>query len=74
MISNEAGVFRQNQIEMRSDVLVYTSAPLAQDTEIRGAIQLVLYVSTTATNTDFTGKLVDVFPDGSAIQHLRWNS
>ena len=66
MISNEAGVFRQNQIEMRSDILVYTSEPLAQDTEITGAIQLVLYVSTTATNTDFTGKLVDVFPDGSA--------
>lgn len=66
MISNEAGVFRQNQIETRTDVLVYTSAQLVQDTEITGAIKLVLYVSTSAVNTDFTGKLADVFPDGSA--------
>src|SRR5207248_11073946 len=66
MISNDAGVFRQNEIEMRPDVLVYTAPPLVEDTEITGLIKLVLYVSTTARNTDFTGKLVDVFPDGSA--------
>ena len=66
MISNDAGVFRQNDIEMRPDVLVYTAPPLAEDTEITGPIKLVLYVATTARNTDFTGKLVDVFPDGSA--------
>src|SRR6185437_13197815 len=66
MISNDAGVFRQNEIEVRRDVLVYTGAPLDEDTEITGPIKLVLYVSTTARSTDFTGKLVDVFPDGSA--------
>jgi len=66
MIGNEAGVFLQNQIESRSDVLVYTTPAFDQETEITGPPKLVLYVSTTARNTDFTGKLVDVFPDGSA--------
>lgn len=66
MIGNEAGIFRQDQIEMRRDVLVYTGPPLGEDTEITGPIKLILYVSTTAKNTDFTGKLVDMFPDGSA--------
>jgi len=66
MISNDAGVFRQNTIEMRPDVLIYTAPPFDQDTEITGPIKLVLYVSTSARTTDFTGKLVDVFPDGAA--------
>jgi hypothetical protein len=66
MIGNEAGVSRQNDIESRKDVLVYTAEPFQADTEITGEIRLVLFVSTTAKNTDFTGKLVDVFPDGSA--------
>lgn len=66
MISNDAGVFRQNEIEMRPDVLVYTAPVFIEDTEITGPIKLMLYASTTAKSTDFTGKLVDVFPDGSA--------
>ena len=66
MISNDAGVFRQNEVEMRPDVLVYTAPPFDEDTEITGPIKLMLYVSTGARSTDFTGKLVDVFPDGAA--------
>ena len=50
----------------RSDVLVYTTSPLAQDLEATGPVQLILHVSTNVPNTDFTGKLVDVHPDGAA--------
>ncbi len=66
MIGPRAGIARQNAIEARSDVLVYTTAPLEEDLEVTGPIQLVLYVSTTAPHTDFTAKLVDVHTDGSA--------
>jgi len=45
---------------------VYTTAPLATDVEVTGPVTLMLYVSTTAPNTDFTGKLVDVHPSGTA--------
>ena len=67
MIGPAAGIARQNDIEGRQDVLVYTTAVLNQDTEVTGPVSLILYVSTTAPNTDFTAKLVDVHPDGSAF-------
>ena len=57
----------QRAVERRRDVLVYTSAPLKQPIEVTGPVRVVLYVSTTATDTDFTAKLVDVSPDGSTI-------
>jgi len=47
--------------------LVYTTPSLNQDVEVTGPISLILYVSTTAPNTDFTAKLVDVHQDGSAF-------
>jgi uncharacterized protein len=56
----------QRPVERRTDVLVYTSKPLKRPLEVTGPIRLVLYVSTSETDTDFTGKLVDVFPDGTA--------
>jgi putative CocE/NonD family hydrolase len=65
MIGGAAGIARQNDIEARQDVLVYTTPSLNQDTEVTGPISLILYVSTTAPNTDFTAKLVDVRQDGS---------
>lgn len=67
MIGPAAGIARQNDVEGRQDVLVYTTSSLNQDTEVTGSISLVLYISTTASNTDFTAKLVDVYPDGSAF-------
>lgn len=67
MIGPAAGIARQDDIERRHDVLVYTTAPLNQDVEVTGPISLILYVSTTAPNTDFTAKLVDVHQDGSAF-------
>jgi hypothetical protein len=56
----------QRPVERRQDVLVYSTKPLRQDTEVIGPVQVVLYVSTSARDTDFTAKLVDVFPDGYA--------
>jgi putative CocE/NonD family hydrolase len=58
------GAFDQREIEARSDVLVFVTEPLEQDVEVTGPITLKLWAETTAVDTDFTGKLVDVFPDG----------
>ena len=60
------GPMDQRPVEKRKDVLVYTSAPLKQDLEVTGPIRVVLYASTSAPDTDFTAKLVDVFPNGEA--------
>lgn len=65
MLGPRAGPYDQRLIEKRRDVLVYTTPPLEDDVEVTGPVALVLHVSTTASNTDFTGKLVDVHPDGS---------
>ena len=60
------GPMDQRPVERRRDVLVFTSRPLVHDLEVAGPVKAVLYVSTTAKDTDFTAKLVDVFPDGAA--------
>lgn len=60
------GPFDQAAIEQRSDVLVYSTPPLAEDTEITGPVTVDLYASSSAVDTDFTAKLVDVHPDGKA--------
>jgi putative CocE/NonD family hydrolase len=56
----------QRCVEMRDDVLCYTTALLEQPVEVTGPIQLRLYISSSARDTDFTGKLIDVYPDGRA--------
>lgn len=56
----------QRPAEQRPDVLVYTTPAFAKDTEVTGPVSLDLYISTSAVDTDFTGKLVDVWPDGFA--------
>lgn len=56
----------QRPAEERPDVLVYSTAPLARDTEVTGPVRLELYASSSAVDTDFTAKLVDVGPDGFA--------
>ena len=60
------GPMDQRPVEQRQDVLVYTTRALAEDMEVIGPVQAVLYVATSARDTDFTAKLVDVFPDGYA--------
>ncbi len=63
---DDVGPLDQRQIETREDVLCYTTLPLEQPVEVTGPIELVLHVSSSARDTDFTGKLVDVHPDGRA--------
>ena len=60
------GPLDQRTVEKRHDVLVYSTTPLTTPIEVTGPIKVVLQVSSTATDTDFTAKLVDVFPDGTA--------
>ncbi|MCB9383068.1 MAG: CocE/NonD family hydrolase [Bryobacterales bacterium] len=64
--ASKGGSYDQRAIEARQDVLVYTSEPLAADLEVTGAVRPTLYVSSDAKDTDFTVKLVDVHPDGTA--------
>ncbi|RJP34484.1 MAG: CocE/NonD family hydrolase [Candidatus Omnitrophota bacterium] len=63
----KAGPYDQSTIEEREDVLVYTSEPLNEALEVTGPVKMVLHASTSAKDTDFTAKLVDVHPDGKAI-------
>jgi hypothetical protein len=53
-------------VEERPDILVYTTPELTADTEVTGPVRLELYASSSAPDTDFTAKLVDVHPDGTA--------
>jgi uncharacterized protein len=56
----------QRDTEKRQDVLVYSTAPLREAIEVTGPISVKLWVASSARDTDFTAKLVDVFPDGTA--------
>jgi hypothetical protein len=73
-----AGAFDQRKMEARADILVYTSDPLKEGTEVSGPIDVTLYVSSDAKDTDFSVKVLDVYPDGTAynldetIQRLRY--
>ena len=66
LIAIPAGPFDQSAIEQRADVLVYTSAPLEKALEITGPVRVFLHAASSARDTDFTAKLVDVHPDGKA--------
>ena len=56
----------QSVMESRSDVLVYSTPAFTQDTEFTGPVSLDLWISSSAVDTDFTGKLLDVAPSGFA--------
>ncbi|MFQ5538285.1 MAG: CocE/NonD family hydrolase [Gemmatimonadota bacterium] len=60
------GAFDQREMEEREDILVYTSEPFRDGVEVTGTIDITLYVSSDARDTDFTVKLIDVYPDGTA--------
>ncbi len=74
----QGGSFDQSQMELRNDILVYTSEKLVEGVEITGFIESTLFVSSTGLDTDVTIKLIDVYPDGKAynldetIQRLRY--
>ena len=61
-----SGAFDQRAVERRGDVLVYTSEPLAEDLTVIGPVQVELWAASSARDTDFTAKLVDVHLDGYA--------
>jgi putative CocE/NonD family hydrolase len=56
----------QRPVEARDDVLVYSTPPMTADIEVTGPVTLDLYAKSSAVDTDFTAKLVDVGPDGFA--------
>jgi putative CocE/NonD family hydrolase len=57
----------QRSVEERDDVLVYSTPPLVRDLEVTGPVHLEFFASSSAVDTDFTAKLVDVLPDGTSI-------
>ncbi len=74
----KGGAYDQQQMETRNDILVYTTDVLEEGVEVSGFIESTLYVSSSAKDTDFTIKLIDVYPDGRAynldetIQRVRY--
>jgi putative CocE/NonD family hydrolase len=72
------GAFDQQEMEKRPDILVYSTEALTEGMEVSGPVTVTLYVSSDATDTDFTAKLIDVHPDGTAynldetIQRMRY--
>ena len=62
----QGGSFDQRVMETRADILVYTSEPLEEGVEVSGFIEADIYVSSDVKDTDFTIKIIDVYPDGSA--------
>jgi len=76
----QGGSFDQRKMEERNDILVYSTEPLKEGLELSGAIEVTLFVSSSVKDTDFTVKLIDVYPDGRAynldetIQRLRYRN
>lgn len=74
----KGGAYDQQEMETRNDILVYTTEPFKKGVELTGFINTTLYISSDAKDTDFTIKLVDVAPDGTAynldetIQRVRF--
>jgi uncharacterized protein len=72
------GSMDQRKMEARPDILVYTTAPLKEGMEVSGPVTVTLYVSSDRKDTDFTVKVIDVAPDGTAynldetIQRVRY--
>jgi putative CocE/NonD family hydrolase len=74
----QGGAWDQTKMEQRDDILVYTSEPFKEGTELSGPIDVTLYVSSDAKDTDFTVKLIVVDENGKAynldetIQRMRY--
>ena len=66
MLAN-SGPWDHRPVERRDDVLVYRSAPLEEDVEVTGPVEVTLYASSDAPDTDFSAALVDCYPDGRAV-------
>jgi uncharacterized protein len=58
----QAGAFDQSEATRRSDVLVFTTPPLDEELEVIGPVTVRLWIASDAPDTDFTAKLIDVYP------------
>jgi putative CocE/NonD family hydrolase len=58
------GIWNHRAIDERHDVLVYSTPPLTEPLEVTGPVRLVLHASTSAVDTDFVARLIDVSPNG----------
>jgi len=67
ILFGEFGAFDQREVEERKDVLVYTSDIIENEIEVTGPVKVVLYAATDGKDTDWTAKLIDVYPDGRAF-------
>ncbi len=65
--SVQFGSYDQSEVELREDVLVYSTPPLETGVEVTGRMRAVLHVSTDAPDTDLNVKIVDVYPDSRAF-------
>jgi hypothetical protein len=76
----QGGAWDQRKMEERPEILVYTTEPFKEGTEVSGPIDVTLYVSSDAKDTDFSVKIIDVAPDGPAynldetIQRVRYRN
>lgn len=66
-VSANAGPRDQRGVERRPDVLVYTSSPLPEPMEVTGHLTVRLHASSSARDTDFVARLMDVYPDGRSV-------
>ena len=62
-----AGPYDQRSVENRDDVLIFETPPLTSSVEVVGKMWAHLWVMSNCTNTDFTVKITDVYPDGRSI-------
>lgn len=67
ILFDDAGAFDQRENEQRDDVLVYTTPVLDEEIEVTGPVRVNLFASSDSRDTDWTAKLVDVYPDGRAF-------
>ncbi len=67
MMKMNTGPLDQRRLEARADVLLYTSETVEAPLEVIGPLVLVLHAATSALDTDFVAKLIDVAPDGSSV-------
>ena len=74
----QGGAYDQQEMELRDDILVYTTEPLKEGVEVSGFIESTFYLSSDVKDTDLTIKIIDVYPDGKAynldetIQRVRY--
>src|SRR5262245_60856673 len=65
----QAGAFDQSAAALRSDVLVFAPQPLDDELEVTGPVSVQLWITSDVPDTDFTAKLIDVYPPNEDYPH-----